>query len=230
MSLRVKRDEQRLVPESSSASVAEAARVEQQSAQFKKELGLVDLVLQQIVYVVGIVWVGAAAKLGQSHIGVLARGDAALLSAASGGGDSSQPRDAARGRPLSVDEAWLRRSRGIHGRVEPLDVRGGAHWKHRPRHLDEPLVCVRRCPGWRRASCSSSAISCTLMALLMVLGVLGLGVSKWLHNAGSMMLLIAFVVLIGLPFVQRRAGYVAIVSSLRAGNAGAEPLELEHLR
>src|SRR5213596_3535220 len=38
--------------------------VEKRSAVFKKELGLFDLVLTQIVFVVGTIWVGWAAKLG----------------------------------------------------------------------------------------------------------------------------------------------------------------------
>jgi amino acid transporter len=42
--------------------------VEARSAAFKKELGLFDLVLIQVVFVVGTVWVGWAAKLGQSQI------------------------------------------------------------------------------------------------------------------------------------------------------------------
>src|ERR1041385_8656898 len=42
--------------------------VEQRSAVFKKELGLFDLVLTQIVFVVGTIWVGAAAKLGASQL------------------------------------------------------------------------------------------------------------------------------------------------------------------
>ncbi|MDQ2855151.1 MAG: APC family permease [Acidobacteriota bacterium] len=42
--------------------------VEARSAAFKKELGLFDLVLIQIVFVVGTVWVGWAAKLGQSQM------------------------------------------------------------------------------------------------------------------------------------------------------------------
>ena len=42
-------------------------RVEAQSAVFKKELGLRDLVLTQIVFVVGSSWVGTAAKLGSSQ-------------------------------------------------------------------------------------------------------------------------------------------------------------------
>src|SRR3954469_1285304 len=39
-----------------------------ESAALRKELGLRDLVLQQIVYVVGTVWVGTAAKLGPSQV------------------------------------------------------------------------------------------------------------------------------------------------------------------
>jgi len=42
--------------------------VEARSAVFKKELGLFDLVLVQVVFVVGTVWVGWAAKLGQSQM------------------------------------------------------------------------------------------------------------------------------------------------------------------
>src|SRR6266498_5174397 len=42
--------------------------IEAHSAVFKKELGLADLVLTQILYIIGLSWVGAAAKLGPSHI------------------------------------------------------------------------------------------------------------------------------------------------------------------
>src|SRR3989449_8352125 len=42
--------------------------VEDRSAPLKKELGLRDLVLTQILFVVGSSWVGTAAKLGQSHL------------------------------------------------------------------------------------------------------------------------------------------------------------------
>jgi amino acid transporter len=43
-------------------------RVEKRSAAFKKELGLSDLVLTQILFIVGLPWVGIAGKLGPSHI------------------------------------------------------------------------------------------------------------------------------------------------------------------
>src|ERR1051326_892815 len=43
-------------------------RVEEHSDALKKPLGLRDLVLTQILFVVGSSWVGAAAKLGQAHL------------------------------------------------------------------------------------------------------------------------------------------------------------------
>jgi glutamate:GABA antiporter len=42
--------------------------VEAQSASLKKPLGLLDLALTQILFVVGSSWVGAAAKLGHAHL------------------------------------------------------------------------------------------------------------------------------------------------------------------
>src|SRR5262245_48720052 len=42
--------------------------IEARSETFRRELGLIDLVLIQVLYIVGSGWVGAAAKLGASHI------------------------------------------------------------------------------------------------------------------------------------------------------------------
>src|SRR6266852_4055937 len=42
--------------------------VETRSESLKKPLGLFDLVLTQILFVVGSTWVGTAAKLGPSHL------------------------------------------------------------------------------------------------------------------------------------------------------------------
>src|SRR5919202_4007846 len=47
---------------------AEEERVAARGAVFKKELGLSDLVLTQILFIVGLPWVGVAAKQGPSHI------------------------------------------------------------------------------------------------------------------------------------------------------------------
>jgi len=42
--------------------------IKERSVALKKPLGLRDLVLTQILFVVGSTWVGAAAKLGQAHL------------------------------------------------------------------------------------------------------------------------------------------------------------------
>src|SRR5438552_17004549 len=46
----------------------EEQRVEARSTVFTKQLGLADLVLTQIVFVVGTIWVGTAAKLGADQL------------------------------------------------------------------------------------------------------------------------------------------------------------------
>ena len=58
-------------PGSSSATAEfrrEEERVAAHSGVFKKELGLADLVLTQILFIVGLPWIGVAAKQGPSHI------------------------------------------------------------------------------------------------------------------------------------------------------------------
>ncbi|HEX5438938.1 MAG TPA: APC family permease [Gemmatimonadaceae bacterium] len=50
------------------ARAADAHEVRERSAGFRKELGLGNLVLTQIMFVMGASWVGAAAKLGQAQV------------------------------------------------------------------------------------------------------------------------------------------------------------------
>src|SRR5207237_45365 len=44
------------------------ASVEAHSASLKKELGVRDLALTQILFIVGLTWIGVAGKLGDSHV------------------------------------------------------------------------------------------------------------------------------------------------------------------
>jgi amino acid transporter len=46
----------------------EEDRLREESSVFKKELGLTDLVLTQILFIVGLPWIGVAAKQGPSHV------------------------------------------------------------------------------------------------------------------------------------------------------------------
>src|SRR3954463_14675545 len=62
---RVLTEAPRVVP---AALASEEARVEAHSAELRKELGVGDLVLTQILFIVGLAWIGVAGKLGPSHV------------------------------------------------------------------------------------------------------------------------------------------------------------------
>ena len=63
------RDSSRDSTAARSAGLAQAeARVEAHSASLKKELGVRDLALTQILFIVGLTWIGVAGKLGPSHV------------------------------------------------------------------------------------------------------------------------------------------------------------------
>jgi amino acid transporter len=192
-------------PLESMSTTAEVARVEQHSAAFKKELGLTDLVLQQIVYVVGIVWVGAAAKLGQSHI-VFWLAAMVLFYL-----------------PQAAVVIHLSRAMPLEGGLYQWTKLGLGEaagfmvawnlWMYAVVLISSIGLLIASnlsyafsVPWMATSKTFIVGVSCVLMAALIVLGILGLGVSKWLHNAGSVMLLMAFTVLIGLPFIQHARG------------------------
>jgi amino acid transporter len=187
------------------AETGAVARVEQRSAAFKKELGLADLVLQQIVYVVGIVWVGAAAKLGQSHIVFWL---AAMLL-------FYLPQAAVvihLSRALPLEGGLYQWTKLGFGEAAGFMVAWNL-WMYAVVLISSiglpiasNLAYALGTPWLASCKLVSVGVSCALMGALIALGVLGLGVSKWLHNAGSVMLLIAFTVLIVLPFVQHARG------------------------
>src|SRR5947208_8078858 len=178
----------------------EEQRVEARSAVFRKELGLVDLVLMQIVFVVGTVWVGAAAKLGQQQLffWVLAIATFYLPQAAVviylnrlmplEGGLYQWAK-------LGFNEfagfmvawnLWLLSvtviALGGMFVTTNLSYAIGASW------MPNSKLCV-------------SLISCALVAGLGWTGIRGLSLGKWVHNTGGFALLLAYGALIVFPFV-----------------------------
>jgi amino acid transporter len=177
------------------------------SAELKKELGLRDLVLQQIVYVVGISWVGAAAKLGASQV-VFWLAAIALFYLP----QAAVVIDLTRRMPLEGGlYQWTRLRFGdmmafmvgwnlwIYG-VVLIAVIGlvvGTNLSY---------AFGARASWLASNNVVGQFLNAFLLAALMVLAVRGLGVSKWLHNAGSIGLLLAFAVLIVLPLVHMARG------------------------
>ncbi|HSD46788.1 MAG TPA: APC family permease, partial [Pyrinomonadaceae bacterium] len=174
--------------------------VEQRSAVLKKELGLFDLVLSQVVFVVGTIWVGWAAKLGyeQNVFWILAIVTFYL--------------------PLAAAVIFL-------NRLAPLE--GGLYQWAKLAFNDFVafmvawnlwvfaiailagigLVVTTNISyainaSWMREHRWTITTISTLLVFLMVLAAIrGLGLGKWVHNAGGIMLLITFAALILLPLL-----------------------------
>jgi amino acid transporter len=186
------------------------SEVEQRSAVFKKELGLFDLVLTQVVFVVGTIWVGWAAKLGsqQNFFWLLAILTFYL--------------------PLAAAVIFL-------NRLLPLE--GGLYQWAKVAFNDLVAFMVAwnlwvfaisilagmglivttnisyaigPSAAWMKDNKSIiTVISCVLVVAMVVAATRGLGLGKWVHNAGGLMLLATFAALIFLPFVGLMRGTVA---------------------
>lgn len=186
------------------------SEVEQRSAVFKKELGLFDLVLTQVVFVVGTIWVGWAAKLGsqQNFFWLLAIFTFYLPLAAAViflsrllplEGGLYQWAKLAFNDLVAFMVAWnlwvfaISILAGI-GLIVTTNISyaigPNAAWMKD----NKPVITV---------------MSCLLVGAMVFAATRGLGLGKWVHNAGGMMLLVTFAALILLPFIGLTRGTVA---------------------
>ena len=188
---------------------AERARIEAESAAFKKELGLGDLVLTQILYVVGIAWVGTAAKLGRAQIVFWLLAiiffyipQAAVVIHMSRRmpleGGLYQWAKLGLGELMAFLVAWNLWLYAI--------VLLGAFGVLIATNL---AYAVGPSGAWMASSkWFIAGETFVILAALVATSVIGLGVSKWVHNVGSVALMGAFAVLIGLPFVRAAQGEI----------------------
>ena len=181
--------------------------VQQRSAVFKKELGLFDLVLTQIVFVVGTIWVGAAAKLGPSQVifWLLAILTFYL--------------------PLAAAVIYL-------NRLMPLE--GGLYQWAKLAFNDFIAFMVAwnlwvfgililsgiglivttnisyaigpRAAWMQGSKWLITLVSCVLVAGIVLASLKGLALGKWVHNAGGLLLMATFLTLILLPFFSLARG------------------------
>jgi glutamate:GABA antiporter len=186
---------------------ATVAEVEQRSAGFKKELGLFDLVLTQIVFVVGTIWVGAAAKLGTSQVvfWLLAIVTFYLPLAAAViylnrlmplEGGLYQWAKLAFNDFLAFMVAWNLWIFGI------LILSGiGLIVTTNISYAIGPRAAWMQGNKWL-----ITLVSCILVVGIMLASVKGLALGKWVHNAGGLLLMATFVTLIALPFFSLARG------------------------
>src|ERR1041385_4066803 len=185
----------------SSQTIAKEERdIEARSAVFKKELGLFDLVLTQVVFVVGTFWVGWAAKLGheQSMFWVLAIVTFYV--------------------PLAVAVIFLNRLMPYEGGLYQWSklafndfvavMVGWNLWFFAITTLAGTALVVTTNfsyaigppAAWIRDSRTMiMLISVVLVTAMVVAATRGLALGKWVHNVGGVVHMITFAVLILLP-------------------------------
>ena len=166
----------------------------------RKELGLWDLVLAQVLCVVGSSWVGVAAKLGRAHVVFWL---AAMLTFYV---------------PLAAVVIYLNRLMPLEGGLYQWAKQGFGEmagfliawnlWAYAVVVVGAIIFVVPTdlgymlgpSWGWLAANrWATLALTGSVMAGITAVAVRGLDIGKWLHNAGSVMILLAYVILLGLP-------------------------------
>jgi len=194
----------------STATVERLERdVEERSAVFKKELGLFDLVLTQVVFVVGTIWVGHAAKLGneQNVFWILAIITFYL--------------------PLAGAVIFLNRLMPLEGGlyqwakfafndfvafmvawnlwVFAISILAGIGLVV----TTNISYAIGSDAAWMRETQKLIfAVSFVLVVAMILAAVRGLSLGKWVHNAGGLMLMITFTALILMPFIALMQGSI----------------------
>jgi amino acid transporter len=176
--------------------------IEAQSASLKKPLGLWDLVLTQVVFVVGSMWVGTAAKLGQAHlffwllaIALFYIPQGAVVIYLNGRlpveGGLYQWAKFGFNEFVGFIVAWNQWLLSI----TVLALSGMLVTTNISYALGEPGAWMRE-SKWCIAAMSS-----LLLGGLCATGIRGLSLGKWLHNLGGIVMFAAYGALIALPFV-----------------------------
>jgi amino acid transporter len=207
--------------------VSAVGDVADRSRGFRRELGLGDLVLTQILYVVGSGWVGAAAKLGTSQIAYWVL--AILLFYL----------------PQAAVVIYLNRLMPLEGGLYQWAKAGFNErtgfmvawnvWAFMVILISAFGVAVANTlvyvlgPHWLWLADNKwydAGVTVALIVGLMLVGTGGLRVGKWVHNAGGAMQLIVFGALIAMPYFALRRGTIASYHPLAATLPAASVLSL----
>lgn len=183
--------------------------VEAHSAVFKKELGLADLVLTQILFIIGLSWVGAAAKLGPSHVVFWLLAIVLFYV------------------PSAMVVIYLTRLMPLEGGLYQWAKLGFNEfvgflvawnlWLYVIVLTSEIGLQVATYlsyalgprAGWLAGSkLFITTASCVVIGALVLVSTLGLGVGKWVHNTGGVMLIIIFAALVILPILNWSRGTI----------------------
>src|SRR5512147_1013672 len=188
----------------------EEAKVEAHSAALRKELGVGDLALTQILFIIGLTWIGVAGKLGPSHV-VLWLLAIVLFYL-----------------PMAGVVIYLNQLMPLEGGLYQWAKLGFNPvvgfllawnlWLYVIVYTSEiGIQCATYLsyalgPGaaWMTSSSWFVALaSAVVLALLAGLAFVGLSLTKWVHNAGGVFMITIFSVLILLPLLGLATGHLA---------------------
>ncbi|HEY3934956.1 MAG TPA: APC family permease [Gemmatimonadales bacterium] len=194
----------------------EEARVEAHSAVLKKELGVRDLALTQILFIIGLTWIGVAGKLGSAHVGLWLIAMVLFYL------------------PMSAVVIYLNELMPLEGGLYQWAKLGFNStigfllawnlWLYVILFTSEiGIQCatylayaIGPSAAWMTSSTLFAALSsAAVLTLLAVAATIGLAVGKWVHNVGGIFMLVIFGVLILLPFVGLATGHLHEYHPLR---------------
>lgn len=183
--------------------------VEEHSAVFKKELGLTDLVLTQILFIVGLPWVGVAAKQGPSHVVLWLV--AILLFYI----------------PSAVVVIYLNRQMPLEGGLYQWAKLGISDllgfmvawnlWLFAILNTSEVGLQVTQYlsyiigPGGETLNTNPwfiAGANVVILGTLVLITIVGLGVGKWVHKAGGILMIAVFAAILILPLLNLAYGTI----------------------
>jgi len=185
---------------------AETAQVEARSASLRRELGVTDLAFTQILFIVGLPWVGVAAKLGPSHVVFWLLAIALFYL------------------PSAVVVTYLNRLMPLEGGLYQWAKLGFNElvgflvawnlWLFAILNTSEIglqvtqylVYIVPRAESLSNSKLFVSIVNTVVIGALIVVTVRGLGVGKWVHKAGCALMLVTFGALLVLPWLNLAKG------------------------
>ncbi|MFL6231689.1 MAG: APC family permease [Thermoanaerobaculia bacterium] len=185
----------------------EEERIEARSGVFKKELGLADLALTQVLFIVGLPWIGVAAKQGPSHVVLWLLAMLFFYL------------------PSAVVVIYLNKVMPLEGGLYQWAKLGFNEllgflvawnlWLFAILNTSEIGLQVtqylRYILGPSSEGLTSSRwfiglISLALIGMLILLTTVGLGVGKWVHKAGGALMIATFFAILILPWLNLAHG------------------------
>ncbi len=185
------------------------ARVQEKSESLKKELGVTDLALTQILFIVGLSWIGVAGKLGPSHVIFWLLAIVLFYI------------------PSAVVVMYLNRLMPLEGGLYQWAKLGFNQtigfllawnlWLYVIVFTSEIGLtaanylsyAIGPSAAWMTTSSwFPSFAAAVILAFMVIASTIGLSVGKWVHNNGGVMMLVIFGALILLPILGLMTGHL----------------------